>query len=803
MLLLGVVTSRAAGDADATQTQPVEVSVFGASAPPAAETAETAETATRSAFADTARPAVPVDPDTRAVELGMRFSPTTAGTVTGIRFYKTAANVGQHVGSLWNENGELLARVTFAPATVEGWQSASLSSPVALTADREYVVSYTAESGAYSVEEDYFVRSRTVDGLRLPRAAGVYSYEAGFPTASHRYSNYFVDVVFAPAADPGDGQPTPAPTPTASVPPASASVLDETPSPGAEDIDAASVELGMRFSPKVDGAITAIRFFKTPGNSGLHRGTLWDADGRALARVTFPETSTQGWQLARLDSPVAVTAGDEYVVSYLAPRGRYVSEERFFDRGIDGLYLSVPATAGVYAYGSGGFPTDDYENSNYYVDVVFTPEPTTTPPPTSTPTPVPTPSPSPVPTTPAPSPTPTPTASPTPSPEPHGSVLDLPQEAWWGGPAYYSRFPRANAAGWDEPTFFPIAVFFGKPAHAASLAAIGVNTFMGAEHDGSPVSVVTRTGISLIAQDEWTSQEVGSDTRVVGWHVSDECDMGLGGCDSPQGEQGSLAIQRGYVDALRGKADGRFLQANFGNGVLGTYWSPTTMDDHVALMDVTSVDKYAYTSPHVQDLLRGAPSWPSEVDPASAVAYGWQQDRMETFMSPVAATPNWAFVETARPYLIEEGASTIAVPQIEGAVWNSIINGAAGIAYFQHNNDSACGNYSLIDCSASLRDGVGRINAEVAALAPVINSPSYSWTFGDHLDTALKAHDGYAYIFAMTDGGTGTRNFTLPPGVAGDIEVVGEDREIPVVDGRFSDDFEAEYSHRAYRIDLE
>jgi len=381
-------------------------------------------------------------------------------------------------------------------------------------------------------------------------------------------------------------------------------------------------------------------------------------------------------------------------------------------------------------------------------------------------------------------------------------VLDLPQEAWWGGAQYYSRFPQADAAGWDEDTFFPIAVFFGKPEHAASLAAIGVNTYMGAEHDGSPVSAITGKGISVLAQNEWTPAEVGDDPGVVGWHVSDECEMGYSGC-TEDSESGRLATQQRFVSDLRSRNDGRFLQANFGNGVLGTYWAPTTMNDHVALMDVTSVDKYAYTSPHVQDLLRGAPTWPADLDPASAAAYGWQQDRMEAFMSPPASKPNWTFIETARPYLTEAGAGTISVAQIEGAVWNSIINGAAGIAYFQHNNDAACGNYSLLQCSTALRDGVKRINADVAALAPVINSPSYEWTFGDGLDTALKAHDGYAYIFAMTDGGTGTRTFTLPSGLSGPVEVVGEDREIQVVDGRFTDEFEAEYSHRIYRIGLE
>jgi hypothetical protein len=383
-------------------------------------------------------------------------------------------------------------------------------------------------------------------------------------------------------------------------------------------------------------------------------------------------------------------------------------------------------------------------------------------------------------------------------------VLDLPTEAWWGGPEYYSTWEKASAAGWDDPSFFPISVFFGKPSHADELAAIGVNTYMGAEHDGSSMSMITDEGISVLAQGEWTPAEVGDNPRVVGWHVSDECDMGYSGCtpdwSNDNGEQGRLAVHRKYVAETRALDDGRFIQANFGSGVLGTWWAPQTMDDHLSLVDVSSVDKYAYTSPGVNNLFRESQFWPEGKEPASAGAYGWQQDRMETFMSPPASKPNWVFVETSMPFLEEPGARTITGDQIEGAVWNAIIHGAAGIAYFQHNNNGTCGTYSLVECSAALREKVGAINASVTSMAPVINSPSYVWSFGTGLETTLKAVDGYAYIMAMTDGGSGSRTFSVPPGLSGTVEVVGEGRTLPVTGGTFTDTFAAENDHHIYRI---
>lgn len=377
--------------------------------------------------------------------------------------------------------------------------------------------------------------------------------------------------------------------------------------------------------------------------------------------------------------------------------------------------------------------------------------------------------------------------------------LDLPASSWWGGPSYYSQFPKAAASGWTSPSFFPIGVFVAKPDQADSLRRIGINTFMGVEHDGSSMSSVTGTGMSVLAQlSEWTPEEIGDDPRVVGWNLSDECEMGYSGCGDD--EQTQLATQRGYAQEARARADGRLLQANFGNGVLGSYWSTTTMKDHLSLVDLSSVDKYAYTSPHVNELMSESPDWPEGRNPASSFAYGWVQTRMESFSTPAGSKPNWVLVESDKPYLSEDGATSISADQMAGAVWNAIIKGASGITYFQHSNDARCGNYSLVDCSGP-RAAAAQINARISALAPVLNTEPSTWTFGDGLQTSLRVHDGYAYVLAMTDGGTGRRSFTLPGGLRGhSVEVLDENRTIALKDGKFTDDFAHEYSHHVYRV---
>ena len=92
------------------------------------------------------------------------------------------------------------------------------------------------------------------------------------------------------------------------------------------------------------------------------------------------------------------------------------------------------------------------------------------------------------------------------------------------------------------------------------------------------------------------------------------------------------------------------------------------------------------------------------------------------------------------------------------------------------------------------------------ALAPVLNMPSYDHNFGANLDTMLKWHDGSAYVFSMISGEStsfaGSRTFALPSALAGasSVEVVNENRTIPVSDGTFNDNFQHEYTYHIYRI---
>ncbi|WP_221391117.1 N,N-dimethylformamidase beta subunit family domain-containing protein [Dyadobacter sp. NIV53] len=138
------------------------------------------------------------------IQLGMKFHSNTDGSVTGVRFYKQAGNSGTHTGQLYNSAGVKLAEATFVNETASGWQQVSFASPVAITANTTYIISYHSSAGYYSATNMYFAEAK-INGVLRGLANGedgnngVYSYTSvpAFPTDSYGSSNYYVDVVFS------------------------------------------------------------------------------------------------------------------------------------------------------------------------------------------------------------------------------------------------------------------------------------------------------------------------------------------------------------------------------------------------------------------------------------------------------------------------------------------------------------------------------------------------------------------------------------------------------------------------------
>ncbi|MFF1385648.1 DUF4082 domain-containing protein [Arthrobacter sp. NPDC058288] len=148
-------------------------------------------------------PSFPDAQDAGSYELGLKFTPSVDGFITGVRFYKSAANTGTHTGSLWNSAGERLAATTFGAETASGWQEALFSQPVAVTQGQKYTVSYWAPNGHYAAKENQWVYAGfadaplTVAGGFGTEPAGVYGGDPGYPSSSFGNGNYFVDALFS------------------------------------------------------------------------------------------------------------------------------------------------------------------------------------------------------------------------------------------------------------------------------------------------------------------------------------------------------------------------------------------------------------------------------------------------------------------------------------------------------------------------------------------------------------------------------------------------------------------------------
>ena len=245
-------------------------------------------------FPSTASPAHPDSGDGASVEVGTKFKTSTAGKITGIRFYQSPTNTGSHVASLWTSTGQLLGSTPASTATVTqpGWQTLNLTTPVTIKANTTYVVSYHAPVGHYAADAGYFTSGGAgqvpiqAQQSTSASANGVFSYGASttFPNNSFNDTNYWVDPVFD-----NTGVPTTPPT-----------VTGKTPGTGAVAASP-TAPVSASFSYAID--MTAVTFTVKDGTGASVPGSL--SYTAATNTVVFTP-----------DSPLALSTG--YTASILA-----------------------------------------------------------------------------------------------------------------------------------------------------------------------------------------------------------------------------------------------------------------------------------------------------------------------------------------------------------------------------------------------------------------------------------------------------------------------------------------------------
>jgi hypothetical protein len=523
------------------------------------------------------------------------------------------------------------------------------------------------------------------------------------------------------------------------------------------DADTNGVQLGVKFSASVSGFINGVKFFKSASNTGTHTATVWNATGRKLATATFKNETASGWQTASFASPVAVTAGTQYVASYFAPNGRYAATNGGFDAAVTRGKLTAPVGAGVYRYGATGFPTSSFKNSNYFVDVNFAATAVTTPT-------------APLPTTPAPTPT-------TPAPTPTTPTVSATLRQVDGGTGYYGKF--TNGLPTDN-SYFPSGVWFEAVRNATDVAvdrAAGINTYVQLTGDSDLDAIKTAGSYSIPSS--------GSGN---GRMLNDEVDM-------VNGPGAGYTIME---NALKTVPSGVMSYANYGKGI--TFWeTDAEAAQFVSYPAVVSADNYWFTDPNTCGPWEGAKlagTTGTELTNDQcrlAANYGKTVDRVRSLVKPLASKPVWNFVELGHPFT-ENDAPTITAPQIRAAVWSGIIHGARGTIYFNHNFGGSCLTQHLLrdDCGAAVRPTVTAVNKQVAELAPVLNSPFVDGllTATGKVDTAVKSYNGSFYVLAgSAQQASQSTTFTSECTSATTATVLGENRTLPVSAGKFTDTF--------------
>jgi hypothetical protein len=153
--------------------------------------------------------AVPKNPidDALAVTIGVKFWSSTSGTVSGIRFYRAAANPQGYIAKLFSADGTLLGSATLARESgpLPGWQEADFASPIPISPNTTYVAAYYCPIGQGAWDAFGLQNGVTNGPLTAPSGGsvggnGVYNYGNVFPSSSYEQSNYYVDVAFIPAA---------------------------------------------------------------------------------------------------------------------------------------------------------------------------------------------------------------------------------------------------------------------------------------------------------------------------------------------------------------------------------------------------------------------------------------------------------------------------------------------------------------------------------------------------------------------------------------------------------------------------
>ena len=359
----------------------------------------------------------------------------------------------------------------------------------------------------------------------------------------------------------------------------------------------------------------------------------------------------------------------------------------------------------------------------------------------------------------------------------------------------WARWSRGIPA---DPGFFPIGVWLQSATNANAYRQAGINLYVRLPEgpSESDLKVLSAAGMRTICQQNEVGLRHLGDQTIVGWMNDDNPDNavsdGRGGYARPVAS--ALVVE--HYRALAARDQSRPIYLLFGQGAAWDGYGgrgvraghPEDYREYVTGGDI--LDFHFYPMNHADPAVSGA-LWylPRGVERLRS----WSGD----------AKPVWCGIECTR--ISTDSAAKPTPEQVRSQVWMALIRGARGFVYFCHVLSPAPGDEAALLHDPVMLPAVTALNHQVAALAPVLNSPTVVdrgtvAVGGKSVPIALmaKRHQGATYLFAAAIGDHATTaTFTVPSGDR--VEVLGEGRTLVVSGGSFSDDFAA-YGVHLYRI---
>ncbi len=363
-------------------------------------------------------------------------------------------------------------------------------------------------------------------------------------------------------------------------------------------------------------------------------------------------------------------------------------------------------------------------------------------------------------------------------------------------------FSQEESATENDPAFFPIAVWAQNPENATAYKEHGINLFISIHGglDQEKLDHLKRAGMKVIAHQNSFGLTQLNEPAIFAWMHGDEPDNAQ---RNPMENKWDPCLDPADIireyENIKRHDPSRPVYLNVGRGVAYTNWKGrgvcrgrTDMyavknNGYLKGCDIASFDIYPVnsTEPEVKDQL-----W--------YVAKGI--DSLQEWSD--YAKPAWCWIETTR---ISEKAERKPTPEeVRSQVWMALIHGARGFGYFCHSFVGKTDDAALLH-DATMVANVKKINEQITALAPVLNSPDtegYATVPTSNpsvpVDILTKSVGKTNYLFAvaMRQGGT-TATFHVKAGKT--VEVIGENRTIAIRKKKFTDEF-GDYGVHLYRI---